>query len=110
MHVLTSQFFVKIYYGAPVWLPSLAQVVHRVDRIHYRALRVGIHDYRNQVSKESLDTDFKRATPCEWSDYCCAQEMIRVFNSESLLSLFHRLEGQVYFMKRKQLVRFYDSS
>jgi hypothetical protein len=82
MHVLTSQSFLKIYYGASVWLPSLTQVdIHRVDRIHYRAIQVGIHDFKNQVSKESLDRDFKRATPSEWGDYCSAQEMIRVFNS-----------------------------
>jgi hypothetical protein len=111
MRVLTSQFFSKVYYGSPIWLNSLLENdLKRVERIHYRALRVGIYDFKNKVSRDLLDHDFKRATPREWSNYSVAQEMIRIFVSKCPSSLFTRLEPQGYLINRPTRMRFYDAS
>ncbi len=111
MNILTSQFFSKIYYGSQVWLSSLYECdMKRIESIHYRALRVGIFDFKNQVSREIIDLNFKRITPREWSEYSISQIMIRVFTSKSPESLFTCLNSHAYFINRPQRLRFFDSS
>ena len=111
MHVLTPQFFSKIYYGSAVWLGPLgSKDWKRIESLHYSALRVACHDYRNKVHREILDHDYKRATPREWSNYSHSREMIRIFNTQCPPELFSKLQAQSYQVSRPGRVLFFDKS
>ena len=46
VHILTSQFYAKLYYSSPVWLPHVSsRDLKRLESIHYKALRIGCNDY-----------------------------------------------------------------
>ncbi len=111
LHILTAQFFSKMYYGSPVWLGHLSSKDStRIMSLHYRALRIACQDYRNGVPREILDHDLRRATPSEWNDYSISKEIIRIYKSESPRLLFKELDAQSYQIKRPVNVRFYDTS
>lgn len=113
LHVLTAQFYSKIYYGAAVWLGNLlSKDLKRLESVHYQALRIvhGVSYHIRPVSRCILDHDYRRATPLEWADYCTSKELIRIFNSKCPGTLFDPLESQSYLIKRPLSVHFFDTS
>ena len=104
VHILTSQSFLKLYYGSPVWLSHVSsQDLKRLESIHYKALRIGCNDYQNKTSRYQLDHDYRRATPSEWPNYGVSREAILIFYSTHLASLFKRMDDQSYRVNRLTL-------
>ncbi len=71
---------------------------------------MGYFDYKNSISRDVLDHDFKRANPSEWGQYTLSRELIRIFNSGCPQGLYMRLEENSYVLSRPTRVRFFDSS
>ena len=74
--------------------------IKRIESVHYQAVRLICHDYRQRVSREIIDHDFKRATPLEWADYSSARELLHIFNSGKPTKMFERLQSQSYTVRR----------
>jgi len=111
MQVINAQFFSKLYYGSAVWLSAISKAnLKRIDTMHYQALRLCYWDFRNEIPREIIDHDLKRAVPQEWASYSTAKELIRIFNTGTPPLLFSNLRSQSYLVQRPQRVLFYDVS
>ncbi len=112
LKILTVQFFSKIYYASVVWLPHVSSKDQkRIDSVHYSALRLICYDFRNKVSRDILDHDYRRVTPVEWSKYSSARESIRLYKSGTPHNLFKRLDSQSYSISRPFAAkRFFENS
>ncbi len=111
LKVLTAQFYSKIYYGSVIWLGHVSgEIMHKLESLHYKALCIGCHDYRNNIPRHILDHDFCRAKPSEWLHYATCHEMIRIFKSRNPVCLFSRLESQSYRLNRPLRIKFFDKS
>ena len=94
-----------------MWLGCLSKCeLTQIESVHYTALRVRYFDYRNNISREVLDHDFKRASPTEWSLFATSREMIRIFNSGQPERLYRTLKANSYRLKRPTRLGFYDTS
>jgi len=82
IRVVTSHVYGILYYSAPVWLTEQTKNEHwrLLNSVHYRALRVGIGDYTNKVSRHDLDLNLKRVNPHQWMAYCCSKLAIVLTN------------------------------
>jgi hypothetical protein len=81
LQLVTSQYFGIVYYASPVWMGSLkATNWRRLNTSHYRAIRSALKDFRKRKKRSELDEESKRATPLEWSKYCIASTVIKLYN------------------------------
>jgi len=111
--VATSQLFSIMYYGSQVWMNSTltSDLWKKLKAIHYKILRVANRDYRNRISKRTLDLKHKRATPKMWSDYATTSLVIKVFRDRCPEYLYENLKTTCYQTRRMpQAGRFFDNS
>ena len=82
LKLLTSQYFLIIYYGAPIWAGSVsAKSWTRVNSAHYRALRAALRDFKGRKKRVDLDKESMRATPAEWGRYIICSTTIKLYNT-----------------------------
>jgi len=82
IQIVTSHFYSVLYYAAPVWLTSNTKSTHwkLLNSIHYRAMRVVIGDFYNQIWRSNVDTIGQRSTPYQWMLYCNTKMAITLTN------------------------------
>jgi hypothetical protein len=111
--ILTSQFFSKLYYCSQVWLTSATKrkLWNSINSIHYRAVRVAVHDHKQRINREKLDLKCSRASPKQWSKYAIANTVIKVIRDRLPCELFATLHETLYEERRKPgFGHFYDNS
>lgn len=82
-----------------MWLTDQTKNEHwkLLNSIHYRALRIGMGDHFNKVSRHDLDLRLKRANPHQWMSYCCSKLAITLTNlKESGPRMSEKLMNRMY--------------
>jgi len=64
LKLITSFYFLAVYYGSSVWM---IQDLKAKDWKLLEAMRVALYDYKQQILRNTLDNECKRATPRQWS-------------------------------------------
>jgi len=110
--LITSQVFGVLYYGSIVWLnPSLsANNIKKLDRIHYAACRLMIGDWRNKLSRSTVNNKSGRMTPRRWMLYSSSSFIIKCERSRMPTSVWEQIENQMYFNRRFNNPKMIDMS
>jgi hypothetical protein len=111
--ILTSQFFSKLFYCSQVWLTSATKrkLWNSVNSIHYRAVRVAVHDHKRRINREKLDIKCARASPKQWSKYAISNTVIKVLRDGLPSELSATLHETLYEERRRPgFGKFYDNS
>jgi len=110
--VVTAQAMSLLYYGSVFWLtPSLSQKnMNLVERIHYKALRLVVKDYKQRMSRDWIDCTTKRLPPRLWMKFNAASYFLKLF-----YGLDHQLKASkltnTYIKRRNSGLLFgYDTS
>jgi len=71
LKILVAQHYSQLYNCAPLWLNSDTRwnLKRLINSAHYKALRITAKDYKNKLSRDHLDNQYKRATPQQWGSY-----------------------------------------
>lgn len=81
LKLMTSQYHSILFYAAPVWLGSISSSSWtHLNSAHYNAVRIALHHYNNNTSRNQLHKLSQRATPKEWASYSTASMVIKLFN------------------------------
>jgi len=101
LKVVTSHYFGQSYYCAPLWMNDAlsAENWKRLRSQHYRALRAAVGDFRNKISKTTLDLICKRATPRQWGYFISAKTAINLY-TKSDTRIANDLRKSVYINDR----------
>jgi len=81
LKVMTCQYYGKCFYGCLVWLNGFVDL-RKLNAIHYSSRRIAKKDYKNQISKASLDT-MGRARPSIWAQCLMASGAIKAITRDS---------------------------
>jgi len=111
--VVTAQIFSILYYACAVWLtPSLgSKNVKTVERLHFKALRLIIRDYRQRVSRNEITTRTNRLPPDKWGKFAMASMYLNMFNAKEPENLLTSVSSNIYSRTRRQGLLFaYDAS
>jgi len=112
-NVVTAQIFSVLYYACCVWLtPVLGKKnLNTIARLHYRALRLILRDYRQKISREIVTSQTKRLPPDKLSRFVLASLFLNAYNNQKPASLVHQLSSNFYSKRRKPGFSYaYDSS
>ncbi len=113
IQILTSQFFSTLYYCSQAWLTSTTHVKlwKIVNSIHYRALRVALHEYRPKTNREKIDLLCGRASPKQWSKYCIASLVINCLQNGKPTLLVSFIRETLYHERRSPNIgKFYNNA
>jgi len=113
LKVATAQLFSIMYYAGPVWLNGTltSDLWKKLRALHYRILGAAKKDYKKVVSKDTLNREYKRATPRMWSDYSAAALAIKILRDRSPIHLYEHLTLNLYFERRRPFNgKFYNTS
>jgi len=109
--VVTAQVFSVLYYACCVWLtPSInKKVLGTVEKLHYRALRLIVRDYRQKLSREVVTTKTNRLPPDKWSKFSLASLFLNGYSQRSPIT--QRMSENFYSKRRSQgFLYAFDSS
>jgi len=112
MKATTSQFYGLFYYGSQVWLGhhTPKKLIHQLDRVHYKVLRIVKNDWKRKISRNKLDK-IGRAKPSSWADYSTASLVIKVLQTEQPRHLYKSLTKNAFQERRRPgRMKFYDDS
>ena len=110
--VLTSHFYPVLMYGSEIWYScSSYRDRARIESIHYRALRIMFGDWKNAISRVSLNRLAQRATPSEWAKYAVVKLAATVTQTTFPTRLFNSITPNSYKKNRSpgRLFFFSDS-
>jgi len=111
--VVTAQIFSILYYACAVWLtPSLGKKnVKTVERLHFKALRLIIRDYRQKVSRNEVTTRTNRLPPDKWGKFAMASMFLNMHNANEPKKLLSKVSTNIYSRTRRQGLLFaFDAS
>ena len=102
-----------IFYCSDVWLTSSTsrKLWTVINSIHYKALRISVHDHRQRINREKLDIMCQRANPKQWSKYSSSSLVIKCLQRKEPAFLVDNLRTTLYFERRHPHIgKFYDNS
>ncbi len=80
LKLVTSRYFLFLYYSAPVWIGSLnATSWKQLNSAHYRALCAAVSFHIKKRS--TINSITKRTKPPEWARYIISSNVIKLYNS-----------------------------
>lgn len=84
LKIVTAYVFGTPFYGSTVWLSKLTKSRHWriINSIHYRAFGLAIGDYRNKLTRLTIDHISKRFNLYKWMSYSNAKKAINLINLE----------------------------
>jgi len=102
--IVTAQLFSILYYACCVWLtPSLnKKVLCTIERLHFRALRLILRDYRQKISREVVTSKTNRLPPGKQSKFALASLFFNIYNHGQPSSLIQQMSTNLYCKRRKQ--------
>jgi len=112
LKVMTSQFYGKCFYGAPVWLNGMNSFadLRKLNAMHYRSLRIARKDYKCNISRATLDR-MGRARPSVWGQYLMASTAIKSITKCIPFNLHAEFKRNMFTERRKPLKpKFFDDS
>jgi len=97
----TSQYYGMLYYGSQVWLGDHTPKgsLKRHTSLHYRLLRIAVNDWKQCISRSSLDK-IGRAKPSVWAKYSVSSIVIKIMTTEQPKHLFDSLKENSYHERR----------
>jgi len=103
-NVVTAQVFSILYYACILWLsPTLnRKSFHTIERLHYRALRLIIRDYRQRVSRSEINVITNRLPPDKWSLYSMASFYLNLYNCKEPSDLLRNTSRNTYHRSRRK--------
>jgi len=113
IRIITSQVFPVIYYAAPVWLTTELNYknLKRVETFHYSTLRIGIKDFKKNVSRNTIDKLTNRMPPRTSMRYSSAGTAIKIIRDNLPSKLHHKIMLNSYQQRRRpNCIYTYDSS
>jgi len=111
--ITTAQILSILYYGASVWLtPSLTKSqLHRVERLHYKSVRLVVKDYRKRKSRAYIDKKTERLPPLLWAKFSLSKLFINMRIKQQPTQLLAASSKNLYVKSRKPgLIFGYDDS
>jgi len=111
--VVTAQVFSILYYACVVWLsPTLNRKNYQtIERLHFKALRLIMRDYRQRISRDQINVLTKRLPPDKWSCYSMASAYMNIFMSKEPAKLLSQVSRNTYHRARRKGLQFsYDAS
>jgi len=111
--ITTAQALSILYYGASVWLtPSLTKSqLRRVERLHYKSVRLVVKDYRRKMSRPDIDKKTGRLPPSLWAKFSLSKLFINMRINQHLRQLLADSSKNLYVKSRQPGLLFgYDDS
>jgi len=101
--VVTAQVFSVLYYACCVWLTPVLNKkdLNVINRLHFRALRLILRDYRQRISRDTITSQTKRLPPDKWAKFVLASLFLNSYNIKKPASLIHQLSSNFYSKRRK---------
>jgi len=111
--ITTAQALSILYYGASVWLtPSLTKSqLRRVERLHYKSVRLVVKDYRRKMSRPDIDKKTGRLPPSLWAKFSLSKLFINMRINQHPRQLLADSSKNLYVKSRQPGLLFgYDDS
>jgi len=112
--LMTTYLFSKLFYAIEIWHFDLLSFncKSKITSFYYTCCRLIVKDFERIQSRHEIDTQVKRATPKEFSNYCVARTVINAIhcnmsplNQICLSTSFQiqRKPGQIFFFDNSRL-------
>jgi len=111
--ITTAQALSILYYGASVWLtPALIKTqLRRVERLHYKCVRLVVKDYRRKMSRSVIDKKTGRLAPSQWAMFSLSKLFINMRINQQPKQLLDDSSKNLYVKSRQPGLLFsYDDS
>jgi len=111
--IVTCFLFSKLFYAYEIWSYNILDFdsKRKINSFYYKVCRMILNDFECKISRNVIDVTIKRATPNEFSKYCCARTVINAFNSKTHSPIKDICNNNKYEIARKPgRYFFFDSS
>jgi len=98
INVVTAQALSILYYASPAWLtPNIGKKeLKDIEKIHFKALRVAVCDFRQRISKETISVRTNRLPPRLWCQFAATTVLMKVWQQDQPLILKQSIFENTY--------------
>jgi len=102
-----------LYYALPAWLtPNIGKKeLNELKKIHFKALRVALCDYRQRLSRNTISVRTNRLPPRLWGQFAAATVLMKMWQQNQPTELKQSIFSNTYTKTRYQGLLFgFDGS
>jgi len=98
INVVTAQALSILYYASPSWLtPNIGKrELIDIERIHFKALRVAVCDYRQRLSRDTISVRTNRLPPRLWCQFAASTVFMKLWYQNRPLDLKQSIFTNTY--------------